>query len=159
MSNRLNFAKSQALMQIDQANSYTARLQEQKRLEDEFAEKVRELTEEQEEYAGAVSGISTAVGVISSLAAFAFTGSTAAASAAYGAGSAAGEFAATDLGLVSSDDLEAAEALVDDFDFTMTDPEHWVGEWKHTKFRDRALRADVREANCFAADNALLPGM
>lgn len=44
-------------------------------------------------------------------------------------------------------------------DFTMTDPEHWVGEWKHTKFRDRALRADVREANCFAADNALLPGM
>ena len=42
-------------------------------------------------------------------------------------------------------------------DFTMTDPEHWVGEWKHTKFRDRALRADVREANCFAADNALLP--
>ena len=39
----------------------------------------------------------------------------------------------------------------------MTDPEHWV-EVKHTKFRDRALRADV-EANCFAADNALLPGM
>ena len=37
MSNRLNFAKSQALMQIDQANSYTARLQEQKRLEDDAA--------------------------------------------------------------------------------------------------------------------------
>jgi hypothetical protein len=44
-------------------------------------------------------------------------------------------------------------------DFTMTDPEHWEGEWKHTKFRDRTLRADIREANCFAADNELLPGM
>jgi hypothetical protein len=44
-------------------------------------------------------------------------------------------------------------------DFIMTDPEHWEGEWKHTKFRDRTLRADIREANCFAADNALLPGM
>ena len=30
---------------------------------------------------------------------------------------------------------------------------------KHTKFRDRTLRADVREANCIAADNELLPGM
>ena len=44
-------------------------------------------------------------------------------------------------------------------DFTMTDPEHWEGEWNHTKFRDRTLRADIREANCFAADNELLPGM
>ncbi len=44
-------------------------------------------------------------------------------------------------------------------EFTMTDPEHWEGEWKHTKFRDRTLRADIREANCIAADNELLPGM
>jgi hypothetical protein len=44
-------------------------------------------------------------------------------------------------------------------DFIMTDPEHWVGEWKHTKFRDRLLRADVREANCLAEDNQALPGM
>jgi len=41
----------------------------------------------------------------------------------------------------------------------MTDPEHWIGEWRHVKFRDRMLRADVREASCLPADNALLPGM
>lgn len=44
-------------------------------------------------------------------------------------------------------------------EFIMTDPEHWVGEWRHVKFRDRILRADVREASCLPADNALLPGM
>ena len=44
-------------------------------------------------------------------------------------------------------------------DFIMTDSEHWVGEWRHTKFRDRILRSDIREANCIPADNALLPGI
>lgn len=44
-------------------------------------------------------------------------------------------------------------------DFIMTDPEHWVGEWRHTKFRDRMLSGDVREANCLAEDNLALPGM
>lgn len=44
-------------------------------------------------------------------------------------------------------------------DFTMTDPEHWVGEWQHTKFRDRLLNSDVREANCLMEDNESLPGM
>ena len=44
-------------------------------------------------------------------------------------------------------------------DFIMTDTEHWVGEWRHTKFRDRILRSDIREANCIPADNALLPGI
>lgn len=44
-------------------------------------------------------------------------------------------------------------------EYIMTDPEHWVGEWRHIKFRDRMLRADVREANCLPADNDLLPGM
>jgi hypothetical protein len=44
-------------------------------------------------------------------------------------------------------------------DFIMTDPEHWVGEWRHTKFRDRMLHGDVREANCLAEDNRALPGM
>lgn len=44
-------------------------------------------------------------------------------------------------------------------EYIMTDPEHWVGEWRHVKFRDRMLRADVREATCLPADNELLPGM
>jgi hypothetical protein len=44
-------------------------------------------------------------------------------------------------------------------EFIMTDPEHWVGEWRHIKFRDRLLRSDVREANCLPADRELLPGM
>ena len=44
-------------------------------------------------------------------------------------------------------------------EYIMTDPEHWEGEWRHIKFRDRMLRGDVREANCLPADNDLLPGM
>jgi hypothetical protein len=44
-------------------------------------------------------------------------------------------------------------------DFTFTDPEYWVGEWKHVKFRDRVLRSDVREANCIYKDNLSLPGI
>lgn len=44
-------------------------------------------------------------------------------------------------------------------EFTFTDPEHWEGEWKHMKFRDRVLRSDVREANCIYTDNQSLPGM
>lgn len=44
-------------------------------------------------------------------------------------------------------------------EFTFTDPEHWLGEWKHVKFRDRVLRSDVREANCIYKDNLSLPGM
>jgi len=46
-------------------------------------------------------------------------------------------------------------------DYTFVDPEHWVGEWKHTKFHDRVLGSgsDVREANCLWEDNKALPGM
>ena len=44
-------------------------------------------------------------------------------------------------------------------DFTFEDPEHWVGEWNHVKFRDRVLRSDVKEANCIPADNLALPGL
>jgi len=44
-------------------------------------------------------------------------------------------------------------------EFTFTDPEHWVGEWKHVKFRDRVLRSDVREANCIFEDNLALPDL
>ena len=69
-------------------------------------------------------------------------------------------------GIFTGDQLKIVEhiTMLNDgntlkIDFTMTDPEHWVGEWKHTKFRDRTLRSDIREASCFAADNELLPGM
>lgn len=44
-------------------------------------------------------------------------------------------------------------------EFIMTDPEHWIGEWRHTKFRDRIYRYDVHEAHCLPADNDLLPGL
>lgn len=44
-------------------------------------------------------------------------------------------------------------------EYIMTDPEHWEGEWRHIKFRDRVLRSDVREATCLPKDNELLPGM
>lgn len=44
-------------------------------------------------------------------------------------------------------------------EYTFVDPEHWVGEWKHTKFRDRVLRSDVKEANCLYQDNLALPGL
>ena len=44
-------------------------------------------------------------------------------------------------------------------EFIMTDPEHWVGEWRHIKFRDRIYRYDVHEAHCLPADNELLPGL
>jgi hypothetical protein len=43
-------------------------------------------------------------------------------------------------------------------ELTMTDPDSWVGEWKHIKFRDRVLRSDVKEANCIYTDNLSLPG-
>lgn len=44
-------------------------------------------------------------------------------------------------------------------EYIMTDPEYWEGEWRHVKFRDRMVNADVREASCLPADNELLPGM
>jgi hypothetical protein len=69
-------------------------------------------------------------------------------------------------GIFTGDQLKITERLsmINDgntlkMDFIMTDPEHWVGEWRHTKFRDRMLSGDVREANCLAEDNLALPGM
>ena len=137
MSNRLNFAKTQALMQIDQANSYSARIREEKRLEDEFAEKVRALTQEQEEYAEDIAGISTGIGAVASLATLIFSqGNITAASAAYGAGKVGGEYAATEFGLADDSGIRDAEAIVDNFDFAITDPDalRWgrnqVFEWE-----------------------------
>jgi hypothetical protein len=69
-------------------------------------------------------------------------------------------------GIFAGDELKITErfTMLNDgntikMDFIMTDPEHWIGEWRHTKFRDRLLRSDVREANCLFEDNEALPGM
>jgi len=69
-------------------------------------------------------------------------------------------------GIFAGDQLKITErfTMLNDgntikMDFILTDPEHWVGEWRHTKFRDRLLRSDVREANCLFEDNEALPGM
>ena len=69
-------------------------------------------------------------------------------------------------GVPTSEQLKVVErySVINDgdtlvMDFTFTDPVHWEGEWKHTKFRDRVLRSDVREANCIYTDNQSLPGM
>lgn len=69
-------------------------------------------------------------------------------------------------GIFTGDQLKITEriSMINDgntmkMDFIMTDPEHWIGEWRHTKFRDRMLHGDVREANCLAEDNLALPGM
>ena len=68
-------------------------------------------------------------------------------------------------GVFTGDQLKIIEriSLINDgntmvMEYVMTDPEYWVGEWRHVKFRDRILNADVREATCLPADNALLPG-
>jgi hypothetical protein len=69
-------------------------------------------------------------------------------------------------GVFTGDQLKIIEriSVINDgntmvMEYVMTDPEHWVGEWRHVKFRDRILNADVREATCLPADNELLPGM
>lgn len=69
-------------------------------------------------------------------------------------------------GVFAGDQLKIVEriSIINDgntmkMDFTLTDPEHWVGEWKHTKFRDLMLSGDVKEANCLPEDNLALPGM
>ncbi len=69
-------------------------------------------------------------------------------------------------GVPSGEQLKIVEriSLINDgntmvSEYTFTDPEYWVGEWKHVKFRDRVLHTDVREANCIYEDNFALPGM
>ena len=69
-------------------------------------------------------------------------------------------------GVPSGEQLKIVEriSLINDgntmvSEYTFTDPEYWVGEWKHVKFRDRVLRSDVKEANCIYEDNFELPGM
>lgn len=69
-------------------------------------------------------------------------------------------------GVLTGDQLKITEriTMLNDgntlkIDFILTDPEHWEGEWRHTKFRDRILNYDVREANCLPTDNLSLPGM
>ncbi len=69
-------------------------------------------------------------------------------------------------GVITGDQLRITEriAMLNDgntlmTEYTFVDPEHWVGEWTHTKFRDRVLRSDIREANCLFEDNLALPGL
>jgi hypothetical protein len=69
-------------------------------------------------------------------------------------------------GVFTGDQLKITEriSMINDgntlkIDYTFVDPEHWVGEWKHTKFSDRILGADVKEANCLFEDNMALPGL
>jgi hypothetical protein len=52
--------------------------------------------------------------------------------------------------------------LIDDGDrleiaYTMTDPENWVGEWKHTKFWNRVDDVDISEVQCLPSLNENLP--
>jgi hypothetical protein len=69
-------------------------------------------------------------------------------------------------GVITGDQLKIIErvTMLNDgntlmTEYTFIDPEHWVGEWKHIKFRDRVLRSDIREANCLYEDNLALPGL
>jgi hypothetical protein len=70
------------------------------------------------------------------------------------------------VGVLTGDQLKITERIkmLNDnntmmIEYTMVDPEYWVGEWKHIKFRDRVLRSDVKEANCLFEDNLALPGI
>lgn len=71
-------------------------------------------------------------------------------------------------GILAGEQLVIVErySLINDgntlkMEFSFTDPEHWIGEWNHVKFRDRVVgtAAEVREANCIYTDNLSLPGM
>ena len=35
-----------------------------------------------------------------------------------------------------------------EIDYTMTDPEHWVGEWTSTKYFNRVDDVDIAEVSC-----------
>jgi hypothetical protein len=77
-----------------------------------------------------------------------------------------GENKMAQAGIRTSEKLEIIEriTMVNDgntlvSEYTLTDPENWVGEWNHVKFRDRVLRSDVKEANCIPKDNLSLPGI
>jgi hypothetical protein len=41
--------------------------------------------------------------------------------------------------------------------YTMTDPEHWIGEWKHTKYFNRVNDVDIAEVQCLPNLNENLP--
>jgi len=40
-----------------------------------------------------------------------------------------------------------------EIDYTMTDPEHWIGEWKHTKYFNRVNDVDIAEVQCLPSLN------
>ena len=43
-------------------------------------------------------------------------------------------------------------------EFTMTDPDNWIGEWKSTKHYSRDDHADIEEHICIYEEEAKLPG-
>jgi hypothetical protein len=40
-----------------------------------------------------------------------------------------------------------------EIDYTMTDPEHWIGEWSHTKYFNRVIDEDIAEVSCLPSLN------
>lgn len=40
-----------------------------------------------------------------------------------------------------------------EIEYTMTDPEHWVGEWQHTKYFNRVNDVDIAEVSCLPSLN------
>jgi hypothetical protein len=40
-----------------------------------------------------------------------------------------------------------------EIDYTMTDPEHWIGEWTHTKYFNRVNDVDIAEVSCLPSIN------
>ena len=42
-------------------------------------------------------------------------------------------------------------------EYTMTDPKHWVGEWKFTKRFNRKDDTDITEVQCLPDLNSHLP--
>jgi hypothetical protein len=41
---------------------------------------------------------------------------------------------------------EATDQL--EIEYTMTDPEHWIGEWKHTKYFNRVTEVAIADVSC-----------
>lgn len=70
-----------------------------------------------------------------------------------------------DLGLPLSEKFELTERIkliengkMMQVEYTMTDPDNWVGEWKNTKRFNREDYTDINQTECLLANNAHLPG-
>jgi hypothetical protein len=57
------------------------------------------------------------------------------------------------MSIPAGDQLRIVERIrlneeTDQLEYTMTDPEHWVGEWKSTKYFNRVNDVDIEEVSC-----------